>query len=67
MITVLPGDSVTLRDYFAGQAMMAFITNIETREAITESAQCTNADSSAVLASWAYNAADAMLAERVKS
>lgn len=51
---------MSLRDYFAGQALAGMVANSLTDEQV----RATKSDPCAVVASWAYEYADAMLAAR---
>jgi uncharacterized protein YodC (DUF2158 family) len=58
---------MSLRDWFAGQALSALVSNPETLAALEATAQGTDADRGAVVALAAYHRADAMLSARAPS
>lgn len=58
-------NGMTLRDYFAAKALMAFIGNMELARAIARP-EMNNSQADAAMAKAAYAQADAMLLERAK-
>lgn len=60
---IWPEQGMSLRDYFAGQAL-AFMGNAHVVEAILNAAKARTRSSLGVAASYAYELADAMLAAR---
>lgn len=55
-------DGMTLRDWFAGQAMASMLTGV-----VTDSGAYARGDCNAVIVQRAYVIADAMLAERERT
>ncbi len=63
---VLHTEGMSLRDYFAGQIVVAAIATPVLYEEIIRAASKTGVTSEALIARLAYGRADAMLAEREK-
>lgn len=62
----LASEEMTLREYFAGQALAGFCSSQETLQIAHQSGEGQGSQTRQVIAGAAYDMADAMLAERSK-
>ena len=60
-----PQEGMTLRDWFAGQALAGAISSPHNVPGLSDRSACMDAQQHAA-AQWAYEFADAMIAERAK-
>lgn len=65
-VDVVDSSGMTLRDYFAAKAMQGALSNLDVFDAITRVGRTDGAERVEAMALFAYDMADAMLAERSK-